>query len=1019
MKAVRDIFSHLLGVALKNTLSDQIDLKTLEDQSTFVLKDGSLATCLWLKGSTSQLGGEELSQVARKIRVSLAPYLSQVGYGIEVNFLRETETVKGTLDLQSRETNAVARSKRMDIDDVLAGRSALLSKVLVNEMCVITLYTRKNTLSFEEAKVDSAKVAKDLRDLPPMGGAQVSGSVMETQVSNHQGWVEAVVGVLNQDAKQVARVLSAEEALQEIRAALYPVTGSMKGEWKPLLPQWVQENAPAEKRQILPMPETELEMNGSAMGFLGVPSFSHQLATEDAVFENQRTVVIGETAFQSFDMTMAPEVLRSFNDLVQDVTAKDRTVPWRISFRIESGGIQAMRLDTLLLATFKFTSPEHNGRLDEVIGALREVDGEHDTVVRLRCSFTTWANNKDRLRHNAQIIQGAVRRWGNAQVDANSGNPLATTVSCLPGLTTKSTAPAASAPLSHALAMLPLSRQASPWEYGSLLFRTQSGKIWPYQQGSALQTTWNTICSGTPGMGKSVFLNATMFSSVLSGAGNSSELPMMCAIDHGKSLTGAASLIRESLPVSERHKVVCQTFSNSPDHAVNIFDPQLGMRMPMPAQLFFIRNMVKLLASENEQQVTGDLAGLIDATINLTYQDLMDNQNPKLYRPGDAIEVDEFLEAAKYPVTGHTAWYQIVDFLAHNRRLDLAEMAQRYAAPVLSDLVRYSSDERVASAYKGAKASNGRDLISHFHTRIQEVIREYPILSGVTRTSIGSARIIVFEMSEVAGKGMSKAEQKRTAIFYMMARNLGARNFFVTPDDVEMMIKAKAVPELYHAYHMERAKRTKETPKLILMDEIHRCGKVEAVMHQAAQDFREGRKYYLQILMASQLLEDFPPDLMKMATSIIICDIGSKDSLSTLRSVVDLSASDVDTLTNKLKGPTSEGSSFWAYIRTKGQRNPVRQHLLMTLSPVELWAYLTSPRDMALRSKLYAALGPVRARAMLAMQYPKGSAESDFDVRVKDRQSRMASGEDFEKDVISEVADEIIDLAYRLNGKGM
>jgi len=101
----------------------------------------------------------------------------------------------------------------------------------------------------------------------------------------------------------------------------------------------------------------------------------------------------------------------------------------------------------------------------------------------------------------------AVQRWGNSRADGVSGDQLATVMSIMPGLTMASTAPVAAAPLGHALAMALIVRQASPWDHGAVLFRTDDGKAWPFQPGSSRQSAWVTLLVGTPGSGKSVLLN--------------------------------------------------------------------------------------------------------------------------------------------------------------------------------------------------------------------------------------------------------------------------------------------------------------------------------------------------------------------------------------------------------------------------------------------------------------------------------------------------------------------------------
>ena len=69
---------------------------------------------------------------------------------------------------------------------------------------------------------------------------------------------------------------------------------------------------------------------------------------------------------------------------------------------------------------------------------------------------------------------------------------------------------------------------------------------------------------------------------------------------------------------------------------------------------------------------------------------------------------------------------------------------------------------------------------------------------------------------------------------------------------------------------------------------------------------------------------------------------------------------------NRLKGPYADGSGapFLAVISADNVRY---EHMLVnSLGPVEMWAFSTTPVDVALRKRLYARVGPGEARRRLA-----------------------------------------------------
>ena len=92
--------------------------------------------------------------------------------------------------------------------------------------------------------------------------------------------------------------------------------------------------------------------------------------------------------------------------------------------------------------------------------------------------------------------------------------------------------------------MWPL-RSASPWKEGSLLFRTQDGKIMPFAPNSSEQAAWIDLGVAPMGGGKSVFLNAMNFAFVTQAG--LSRLPWLSIVDGAVSFRPYHAL-KENLP---------------------------------------------------------------------------------------------------------------------------------------------------------------------------------------------------------------------------------------------------------------------------------------------------------------------------------------------------------------------------------------------------------------------------------------------------------------------------------------
>lgn len=267
---------------------------------------------------------------------------------------------------------------------------------------------------------------------------------------------------------------------------------------------------------------------------------------------------------------------------------------------IEPGGLQAVGLKNQFVRVFSWAAGQ-NKRIRDSVAGLREIEGREDTVVRLRLSFAAWgpASSLADFRDSLASLRSVVQQWGSTQVDGLSGDPLATALASVPGISRLSTAPVVAAPLAAALMVSPISRQASPWRTGAVLFRTDSGKLWSYQPGSARQNTWVDLCVGTPGSGKSVSMNAVNLALILSAPdGPGGELPRVGIIDIGMTSAGLIDLVQGALPAARRSEAVYRRLRNSDVDAINPFDTQLGMRRPLSGERQFLVNFMAVLCAE-------------------------------------------------------------------------------------------------------------------------------------------------------------------------------------------------------------------------------------------------------------------------------------------------------------------------------------------------------------------------------------------------------------------------------------
>ena len=247
---------------------------------------------------------------------------------------------------------------------------------------------------------------------------------------------------------------------------------------------------------------------------------------------------------------------------------------------------------------------------------------------------------------------------------------------------------------------------------------------------------------------------------------------------------------------------------------------------------------------------------------------------------------------------------------------------------------------------------------------------------------------------------MGSAEgDRQTAAVYMLARHALTRHWWIGADAVAR------IPERYRGWHAERLREIRETPKRLAFDEFHRTGGAGAVRAQVERDVREARKMRVQLCLASQRIEDFGPALIELANRYWVLGAGGKDKeIEALSSLFSLSQTLKDAVRFELTGPDEYGAP--ALLISSDQRGRFEQVVVNGPGPVELWALTTSPRDVALRERLYGSLPPAHARRVLARQFPSGSARERIARELRGAEASGVGGS--ERAVLDRVAAELV-----------
>lgn len=981
-----DTFLAWTSNSLRQTTASYCDVQTADSPTVLVGNDGSLLSILRLDGVKSLIGAEEFARMHGELMTSLQNTMSRQGHVMQVYFSHNRDNVDEEITDILAPARQTAAALSLNLDDLFAERISYLSRYCASEKVFIALWTRPNALTAEQLKMAGKDKAKTIiaNKIPPFRNTQDIFAAIPDLRNTHDAFVRSITNDFSALGMNI-ELLDVHTAVYCMRESIDPEFTDKK--WRPSLP--------GDEITI-----KEPQAYHGDIADITWPTLARQIIPRDVVNQDLRTARVGDRIYSSFFIDLFPKEIQRFSSLLARTLPIN--APWRMTFLIESDGLDSIKLKSILASILSWTSAQ-NRLIGDAANLLSYIKiNTDDAVVKLRVSAATWApeNEVRLLRSRASQLVKAVEGWGTCDVSEVSGDAFAGFVSSAMGVSTSSIATASIAPLSDVLYMLPLFRPSSPWRSGAILFRSPDGKPLPYQPGSSQQTTWIDLVYARPGSGKSVLSNAINLALCL--AGGAQRLPRISIIDIGPSSSGLISLLKEALPYKQRHLVVYQRLQMTQEFAINPFDTQLGCRYPTPQERSFLVNFVTLLSTpigaDNPYDGVPDMVGLV---VDELYKRTADNGNPNIYTSGLEDVVDGILVEIGFVKDARTTWWEVVDALFFAGFMHEAALAQRHAVPLLSEAASICRTPAVEDLYGKIIAPTGETLIVAFSRMISAAIREYPILSQPTRFDLGEARVIALDLDEVAKSG-GDAATRQTAVMYMLARYIVAKNFYLTEENVANMAEA------YKLYHERRISEIREDAKRLVFDEFHRTAKTKAVRDQVIVDMREGRKWKVQVALLSQSVDDFDPIMIEFATSVFIMDAGPEQALRHTVEIFGLSKTAEQALRAEVHGPRAGGATFLAQFATKEGMNT--QLLTSTLGPIELWAFNTTAEDSNVRNQLYHKIGPTEARRVLANIFPSGTVTKYIENKlfvVKEKGGLIDSG--IKLGVIDELVNAIID----------
>ena len=665
-----------------------------------VASDGSYVTILALRGKMTLSDQTDLQASIKGLSIGLRSFFAKHGHAMQIVFSRDPSKGEQRVRSLLHGMRRAAEAKGLDIDDILEARQRLYSSRIVQEDIYLALWSRPSLLAPTQGAERKAKKEAREKDAPSMQGGQNILLGEEMIYSLHRNFVKTTYNLFS-GLEFVVEELDAHSAVRAVKGSVYPDQDLVH--WRPRLPL----------DKVTPYAVDGLGTNNISGAMC--PPLADQIfsrVTPKSPVDKYRIAEIGDLIFRSFDMTLAPENLTAFDGLVRSVEASAPEMAWRISFLIEMGSQQALfwkHLASLILWIF---NKSQNGRVRDATAYLQQYASTDTPVLGMRVNLATWAKKGQErmLADRALTLLSCFEQWGGAQAGEIAGDPHQSTLSSALGLAVASTAKTAYPPIEDGLAMLPLTRPAPAFKSGSVLYRTPDGIPMPYAPGSSELPAHLELHYAPPRSGKSVNLSTINMGAATQATKDQygAKLPLQVILDIGPSARGYISVLQDALPANRRHEALYKKPQNHEADGINVFDTQLGNRKPLPMEASFIENFLCQLCTAAGDSGEASLSGVLSRAVELCYLRGSDGFEEKKYTPNRDTAVDEWIAAQGFAVDSHTTWWEVVDYLHEQGEYKLAASAQRFAVPVMNDLIFALRDPAITSTYGKINTRSGR-----------------------------------------------------------------------------------------------------------------------------------------------------------------------------------------------------------------------------------------------------------------------------------------------------------------------
>lgn len=1025
---IQSVIISALG-ALKTNNEDYCDIETIDSGSNIVFKNGSMMTLFKYEGLMSLITPDEFFDLIEFVSQELNSLMQRPGYKITCVFRKDLDSYP-LVEQSERVQKSTAEKIGLNLDDLINENINIYKNGVYNEEVWFALITQPMVL--DKIEVEAMKEEKAAFIGPALRNAQDILLPLDVLRAKHQSFTSKFYGALsNKQFHTKVEMVNVLNALNFIRRQIVPDYTNKK--WMPSVAigkDTSQFLGFSDYRTPITWPITK---NSHDLSHLFPPSLPRQimgghtisvLGSKNGV--PNHTISMGGRLYSSVMMDIAPNQPSVFNSLfaafnqntTKDLQGREVTMPWSVSFMITSDGMASMTIKNVLAALLKMVPPSTNNSISNALEQLKYVQRDKLSIVSLQICAMTWVEDtpetKKILRERKVRLQSTLETWGGLTTKDNVGDAVLLWRSNILGLSPESVGTRAAVQLPHALSLLPLSRPASPFNRGTVLHKTLDGKLMPLEKFSSQQNTWVTIITGTPGSGKSVLMNKLLYETCLMPG--IQRLPWISIIDKGISSTGFINLLRDALRPEMRHLVASKRLRKDRRNAINPFDIKPGLTFPLESERTQMVSFLSTMMTPPEaQKPYDDTTTFCAEVIKLAFESIQEQTGtPKMYKPhrnreldsilqeynmlnyAEKVHIDEFgrtIHSPDYDTFDDASYFSLVRKLhragevTNNKRDRLRlwrgrDLAQRYAVPVMQDLIPIIQSDQIKQNFTNIVGSS--ETMPEFAQRaIRAIVSEYECFSYATEFDVDTARVLSLDLQDV----IDKNNRKQTALFFQAARMIAVKKFSLSEEDVT----PEKIPAMFLPYYRNMLRELSMDRKTLAYDEFSNAKEDLATMKQVETDAREGRKWGTELILASQYIKDFKytkggkeseaVNLLDLATTLCVCSTPQDENLALFKESITTHPGVLKSFKNI--GISGHGLTYFAYFVTKTGRYST--YITNQVGNKMMWSLTTDQVDRSMRSSMLSKV-PNLSRAMSILAWAFGGGVSS---RYQERAAMM------------------------------